>query len=80
MNTARYTKLFNFGYFLSKNAPKLQKTFVNAAKDVDWIAEPLKAGEAQYKREKFKSRLKDFPKPPSADRGRAKGKGMEPEI
>lgn len=80
MNTARYTKLFNFGYYLSKNAPKLQKTFVNAARDVNWISEPLRAGEAQYKREKFKSRLKDVPESPSIDRGMKKSKGMEPEM
>ena len=78
METARYTKLFNFGYFLSQNAPKLLSTFVNAAKDVEWIAEPLKAGEAQYKRERFKDRLKDISKSPSKDI--SKDKGIEPEI
>lgn len=78
MDTARYTKLFNFGYFLSKNAPKVLKTFVGAAKDVDWISEPLKAGDAQYKRERFKDRLKDIHKNPSM--GKEKDKGVEPEI
>jgi hypothetical protein len=78
MDTTRYTKLFNFGYFLSKNAPKVLNTFVSAAKDVEWIAEPLKAGDAQYKRERFKERLKGIPKNPSVEKG--KGKGMEPEI
>ncbi|MEM7373764.1 MAG: hypothetical protein AAF587_34395 [Bacteroidota bacterium] len=78
MDTARYTKLFNFGYFLSKNAPKVLNTFVKAAKDVDWISEPLKAGEAQYKRERFKSRLKGISKPSGMEKG--KDKGIEPEM
>lgn len=77
MDTARYTKHFNFGYFLSKNATKVLNTFVKAAKDVDWISEPLKAG-AQYKRERFKSRLKGISKPSSMEKG--EDKGIEPEM
>jgi len=78
MDIAKYTKLFNAGYFLSKNAPKLFKTVTNAAKDVDWIAEPLKAGEAQFKRERFKDRLRGIPRNPFLEKG--KDKGIEPEM
>lgn len=78
MDTAKYTKLFNFGYFLSKNAPKVLNTLVSAAKDVEWIAEPLKAGDDQFKRERFKDRLKGVSNPSRS--AKSKDKGMEPEI
>jgi len=78
MDTAKYTKLFNFGYFLSKNAPKVLNTLVSAAKDVEWISEPLKAGDAQFKRERFKDRLKGVSRNPAINRG--KEKGIEPEL
>ena len=63
MDEKKYTKLFNYGYFLSKNEPAILGKFKDASKDVAWISEPLKAGEAQYKRERFKSRLKGYSGP-----------------
>jgi hypothetical protein len=80
MYTEKYIKLFNYGYFLSKNEPNILKQIQTVAKDVDWISEPLKAGEAQYKRERFKSRLKGISKPFDPQKGKDKSKGIEPEM
>ena len=80
MDEKKYTRLFNYGYFLSKNEPALLGQFKDASKDVKWISDPLKAGEAQYKRERFKSRLKGFSEPSRDSKGKGKDKGIEPEV
>lgn len=78
MDLKRYTKYFNYGYFLSKYEPKILKEFLNVTEKAPDINEPLQAGKAQFKKERIFDRLKDISKNIVPDRGI--GKNIEPEI
>lgn len=80
MDEKQYIRLFNYGYFLSKNEPEILEKFKDASKETAWISEPLKAGEAQYNIEQLKSRMNDLSFPSYEETSREEGKGIEPDI
>ena len=78
MDFTRFTKLYNYGYFLSKYEPQFLKKLLNATENSEEINEPLQAGKAEYGKEKFLGKLKTLSKESKNDKD--KGKGFEPEI
>ncbi len=78
MDLSRYTKLFNYGYFLSKYEPKILRSFLKASENVPEINEPLSAGKAEYQKEQVMDKLKGLGK--DSRSGRNMDKGFEPEI
>ena len=70
MDTEKYIKLFNHGYFLSKHEPKVLKKLMNATEKLPDIFEPLKAGERQYMEEKVQQRIQNIKDSKMMDRGR----------
>lgn len=73
MDFSRYTKFFNYGYFLSKYEPKFLKKLLNATEEESDINEPLTAGKAQYNKERTLDKLKTLSKSSRND----KEKGRE---
>ena len=76
MDLKKYTKLFNYGYFLSKYEPKILKSLLNATESESAINEPLSAGKSQFVKEQLQEKLKSFNEPQKEDFER----GIEPEI
>lgn len=58
MEEKRYIKLFNQGYFLSKNEPKVFSKLLKAVRENKEVYQALKAGEAEHKKEYFKAKNK----------------------
>ena len=58
MDQEKYIKLFNYGYFLSKHEPKILEKLLKASKENEEMNGPLKAGEAEYKMELNRERLR----------------------
>ncbi|MEM6767520.1 MAG: hypothetical protein AAF655_21465 [Bacteroidota bacterium] len=59
MEEKRYIKLFNQGYFLSKNEPKVFSKLLKSVSENKEVYLALKAGEAEYKKEYFKQITSD---------------------
>ncbi len=78
MDFSRYTKFFNYGYFLSKYEPQFLKKLLNVTEGQDDINEPLTAGKSQYNKEKVLEKLRTISKGSKMDKN--KDKGIEPEI
>ena len=78
MDFTRYTKFFNYGYFLSQYEPTFLKKLLNATEGQDEINEPLTAGKAQYNKEKVLGKLRGTSK--KSKESKEKEKGREPEI
>ena len=78
MDLSKYTKFFNYGYFLSKYEPSFLKKLLNATEGQDEINEPLSAGKSQYNKEQVLERLQELSRESDADRD--KERGIEPEI
>ena len=76
MDFKRYTKLFNYGYFLSKYEPKILKSLLKATESESSITEPLSAGKSQFVKEQLQEKLKSLDEPSKNDLE----KGLEPEI
>ena len=77
MDFSRYTKFFNYGYFLSKFEPKFLKKLLSATEDSEDITEPLKAGKSQHHREKTLCKLKSISK--TYDNPKSKSRDIERE-
>ena len=78
MDFSRYTKFFNYGYFLSKFEPNFLKKLLSATEGEDEINEPLKAGQSQYEKEQVIAKLRKTSR--SLKKGKDKEKGIEPEL
>ena len=78
MDFNRYLKFLNYGYFLSKYEPQFLKKLLNATEDSEEISEPLKAGKAEYGKEKFLGKLKTLSKDSKNEKD--KERGIEPEL
>ena len=76
MDFTKYTKLFNYGYFLSKYEPKILKDLLKVTESESSINEPLSAGKSQFVKEQVQEKLKSM-KEPSKD---GLEKGFEPEV
>ena len=76
MDLSRYTKLFNYGYFLSKYEPNILKSLLKATGEFSDISDPLSAGKSQYTKEQLQEKLKSLNEPQKEDLD----KGIEPEI
>lgn len=76
MDFKRYTKFFNYGYFLSKYEPKVLRSLLFATEDVEEINEPLSAGKSEYYKEQVKEKLKSLDDVEKDDLGI----DIEPEI
>jgi len=76
MDLKRYTKFFNYGYFLSKYEPKILRSLLSATEDVEEINEPLSAGKSEYYKEQVKEKLKSLDEPLKG----ALDKGFEPNF
>lgn len=76
MDLKRYTKLFNYGYLLSKYEPKILKSLIDTTEDVADINEPLKAGRLQFKKEKLRTKIKGLQNLPDMEID----KDIEPDI
>ena len=55
MDEEKYIKLFNYGYFLSKNEPKILEKLLQSTKENAQMHDPIKAGDAEYKRELYRA-------------------------
>ena len=69
MDEEKYIKLFNYGYFLSKNEPKILEKLLQSTKENAQMHEPLKAGYSEHQRELYKERMKEQSKNRSIDQG-----------
>jgi len=78
MDFSRYTKFFNYGYFLSQYEPSFLKKLLNATEGQDEINEPLTAGKAQYNKERVLDKLRSVSK--KSDKDKSKDRGIEPDI
>lgn len=58
MNTKRYIKSFNQGYFLARFAPRILHTLKAVGKQNTTFLEPFVAGQRQYKKERIKHQLR----------------------
>lgn len=76
MDFTKYTKLFNYGYFLSKYEPKILKNLLKVTESESSISTPLSAGKSQYVKEQIQEKLKSLKDPSKDDLD----KGIEPEI
>jgi hypothetical protein len=76
MDLKRYTKLFNYGYFLSKYEPQILKDLLKITESESTINEPLSAGKSQFVKEQVQEKLKSLNEPSKEDLDR----GIEPEI
>ena len=70
MDLKRYTKLFNYGYFLSKYEPQILKNLLKVTKESPELSEPLKAGNSQFEKEKFQEKLKGSQKSMTREKGK----------
>ena len=78
MDLSKYTKFFNYGYFLSQHEPAFLRKLLKATEGQDEINEPLSMGKSQYNKEQVLDKLKDLSKESRGSNDREKG--MEPEI
>jgi len=78
MEFKKYTKFFNYGYFLSNFEPTFLKKLLKATEGVAEINEPLKAGKSQHSREQVFDKLKSISKVTNKEKN--KKKGIEPEM
>ena len=76
MDFTKYTKLFNYGYFLSKYEPKILKDLLRITESESSINDPLSAGKSQFVKEQVQEKLKSLNEPQKDDFE----KGIEPEI
>ena len=76
MDFTKYTKLFNYGYFLSKYEPKILKDLLKITESESSINDPLSAGKSQFVKEQVQEKLKSLKNPTKDDLDR----GLEPEI
>jgi hypothetical protein len=74
----RFTKFFNYGYFLSKFEPKFLKKLLSSTEGNEDIYEPLAAGKAEYNKERFLEKMKSLSKNKGMDK--SKDRGIEPKI
>ena len=58
MDKQRYIKLFNHGYFLSKNEPGILNNLLAATKNQPDITASLKAGAAEFRKEQIREQLR----------------------
>lgn len=58
MDQEKYIKLFNYGYFLSKNEPKILEKLLQTSKENENLYGPLMAGHRQNKAELIKANIK----------------------
>lgn len=63
MDFSRYTKYFNYGYFLSKYEPKILKNLLKATEEDSTINDPLSAGKSQHLKEQLHDKLKSLNEP-----------------
>lgn len=78
MDSNRFTKFFNYGYFLSKFEPKFLKKLLSATENSEEINDSLKAGKSQHSREQVLGKLRTISKESRGDKN--KERGIEPEI
>ena len=76
MDFTKYTKLFNYGYFLSKYEPKILKDLLKITESESSINDPLSAGKSQFVKEQVQEKLKSLKNPTNDDLDR----GLEPAI
>lgn len=76
MDFTKYTKLFNYGYFLSKYEPKILKDLLKTTESESSINDPLSAGKSQFVKEQVQEKLKSLKEPSKDDFD----KGIEPQI
>ena len=76
MDFTKYTKLFNYGYFLSKYEPKILKDLLKITESESSINDPLSAGKSQFVKEQVQEKLKSLKEPSKDDID----KGIEPNV
>ena len=76
MDFTKYTKLFNYGYFLSKYEPKILKDLLKITESESSLNEPLSAGKSQFVKEQVQEKLKSLKEPSKDDID----KGIEPNV
>ena len=76
MDLTKYTKLFNYGYFLSKYEPKILKDLLKITESESSLNAPLSAGKSQFVKEQVQEKLKSLKDPIKDDLD----KGIEPNL
>ena len=68
MQSEKYIKYFNHGYFLAQYEAKVLEKLKRVVKDSPDILLPLKAGEREYRQERVQEQIKNI-KAQEGDRG-----------